>query len=332
MKFRFAVPALICIASLFPSAGYTASFDCGRAVSVVEMLVCSDAELSSLDDALERAYRVAITRNAEHKHLILAQRQWLAQRNSCRNRECLIGAYWSRLADYQTDEAVPEHINCDPVTGEVDTERCSTPNSIKLRAKPEELRTWYCMHGPVGEYIKVPCTTEETKYVLARTRVAKGDQTFCRSLLTKEYTLIDLYLPHSISADEAKTYLNLRGGDTEIYPYAGFFDINNDGKPENIGWIKAYSGAGGGCDVERFVELDSERAHIADTKLTALLGEHNCRNYYRAFRYQGKTYLENRQIKRLPTYAFVDMLKEVLELNGSIRRSVCLFTYSNDKL
>jgi len=320
------------MASLFPLAGNAASFDCGSAVSLVEKLVCSDAELSSLDAALEEAYRAAITRNKENNHLILAQRQWLAQRNTCRNRECLIGAYWSRLADYQTDEAVPEHINCDPVTGEVDTKRCSTPNSIKLRSRPEELRTWHCMHGPVGEYIKEPCTVEETKYVLARTRVANGDQTFCRTLLTAEYTLIDLYLPHSILVDEAKAYLSLRGGDTEIYPFAGFFDVNNDGKPESIGWIKAYSGAGSGCDVERFVELDSERAHIVDTKLTALLGEHNCRDYYRAFRYQGKTYIENRQIRRLPTYAFVDMLKEVLELNRSTRRSVCLFTYSDDKL
>jgi hypothetical protein len=187
------------------------------------------------------------------------------------------------------------------------------------------------MHGPVGDYIKKkPCTAEEAEYVAARTRVVQGDQVYCRALLTTEYTLIDLHLPHSVSAEEAKTYLDLRGAETEIYPLAGYFDINNDGKPENIGWLKAYSGAGSGCGIERFVQLDSKRAHIANTKLTALLGVNTCRDYYRAFQFQGRTYLENRRIKRLPTYAFVDLLKDVVELDGYTRRSVCRFAYRDD--
>jgi len=110
---------------------------------------------------------------------------------------------------------------------------------------------------------------------------------------------------------------------------AGYFDINNDGTPENIGWIKAYSGAGSGCDIERFVQLDPERTSIANTKLTALLGEAVCSDYHRAFRYKGKTYLENRRIKRLPSYAYVDLLKQVIALEGDSRRVVCEYAYKD---
>ena len=263
----------------------------------------------------------------ENKDLILEQRSWLAERNICHDRECLIRAYWSRLADLQDGYTAPEKVNCDAVVGDVDWERCS---SFHVALSPEYYNQGYCMQGAVGQYIQESCPAGETKNAVSRTKVTMGNQAFCRALLASEYTLIDLSLPHSISADEAGTHLQLRAAVTEIYEHAGYFDINNDGKPENIGWIKAYSGAGSGCGVEQYVQLDQKRAHIADTTLTATLSEHNCSDYYRAVRYQGKTYLVNHRTVHIPSYGYVGLLTEVLILNGNKRRSVCRFTYSND--
>lgn len=221
--------------------------------------------------------------------------------------------------------------NCDSTRGAVDIEHCPEELANANRASPDQLRTGYCMGGPVSEYIKKPCTKEDTEYVLARTKVVKGDKKFCSSLLTAEFTLFDLYLPHSVSEEEVKTHLQIPGGEASIYRLAGRFDINNDGKPENIGWIAVYSGAGSGCDIQRFVELDSKRAHIMKSDLTSLLaGESSCRDYYRAFRHRGKTYLENRQTRRLPHHAYVNLLKDVVELRGNERRNVCQFAYRPD--
>lgn len=327
MQFRLTLTAFAWVMALTPFVANAASFNCKRAATEVEKLICSDAELSDLDDELAEEYKRALARSGNPGNLIRAQRRWLAERNACGNRACLIAEYSSRLLVVQATPAA-EQINCDPSAGPVDIENC--PPSV-ARATPDQLRTGYCMHGPVGEYIKKSrCTPEETDYVVSRTRIVGGNQTFCGALLTAEYTLIDLNLSHSVSEEDAANYLSLRGATTEVYPMAGRFDVNNDGTPENIGWIKAYSGAGSGCDVERFVQLDSKRARIANTKLTALLGATTCSDYYRAFRYKGKTYLENRRIKRLPSYAYVDLIREVIALEGDARRVVCRYAYKDD--
>jgi len=190
--------------------------------------------------------------------------------------------------------------------------------------KPEHLY----MEGqyfPMDEYLKDrTCVTEVDNYVVARTRVIHGDPSFCNTLLRAKYTLIDLDLPHTILEDDANKYLSLGGASTEVYPLAGNFDINNDGERENIGWIKAYSPAGRGCDIERFVQLDAKRAHIANTKLTEMLGA-TCSSYYRAFRFEGRTYLENR---RFEPYYYTNILKEVVALDGDKRRVVCEYAYN----
>ncbi len=325
MQRNLVLTGLAWLIGLAPIAATAASFDCSRAAIEVEKLICSDANLSNLDNLLAEQYRLALERSGNRRNLVLAQRKWLSERNACRTRECLADVYSSRVFLLQSTPAAAD-VNCDQNIGAVDIDNCP-PDTPK--ATPEQLRTRYCMVGPVGDYIKKRvCTSEETNYVIAHTRIVQGDQKFCRKLLTEEYTLLDLDLDHSVSEEDATKYLDLRGATTEVYPLAGRFDINNDGKPENIGWIKAYSGAGSGCDIERFVQLDSERARILNTKLTALLGITSCSSYHRAFRHQGRTYLENRRIARLPS-AYVDLLKEVIALDGNTRSLVCRYAYKD---
>lgn len=72
-----------------------ASFDCRKASTQVENLICADSALSGLDDDLERAYRSAKIGNSD---VPVNQRDWLLNvRNQCTTNVCLEVAYKSRL-------------------------------------------------------------------------------------------------------------------------------------------------------------------------------------------------------------------------------------------
>ena len=79
---------------------YAASFDCGKAATAVEHLVCKNAWLSELDSMLSRAYRMS-TLYASKQAITAAQaeqKNWLATvRDRCKDEACLTQAYSSRL-------------------------------------------------------------------------------------------------------------------------------------------------------------------------------------------------------------------------------------------
>lgn len=82
---------------------YAASFDCVKASSRTEILICSAAELSRLDDALDKTYWLAMEQNVDMPELINEQRWWLKDvRNKCPNSECLKNAYIERINKLQS--------------------------------------------------------------------------------------------------------------------------------------------------------------------------------------------------------------------------------------
>jgi len=84
---------------LWSLAAEGASFDCDKARSQVEKTICSDAELSKLDDDLGIAYQASIAGGGAADQSRQEQRRWLAQRNACRDRACIKSAYEARLGD-----------------------------------------------------------------------------------------------------------------------------------------------------------------------------------------------------------------------------------------
>jgi len=76
-----------------------ASFDCRKARTPVEKMICSDPQLSDLDARLARSYRRARDAGADPAALQAAQRTWLAtERGKCNDVPCLKQAYQQRLA------------------------------------------------------------------------------------------------------------------------------------------------------------------------------------------------------------------------------------------
>jgi len=77
-----------------------ASFDCGKAVSNVEKLICGDGELSKLDEDLNRAYLQSLERPDVKQQAIISQKQWLKfTRNPCLDSVCLKKVYETRIKE-----------------------------------------------------------------------------------------------------------------------------------------------------------------------------------------------------------------------------------------
>ena len=71
------------------SSVQAASFDCAKANTKVEGLICGDVELSKLDDKLNMAYKAALQDKQRADSIKQAQKQWMKGRNGCRDVDCL---------------------------------------------------------------------------------------------------------------------------------------------------------------------------------------------------------------------------------------------------
>ena len=88
--------ASICV----PILGNAASFDCKKASTSVEKMICSDAALGRLDEALGENYKMMMATNigeGARADLKSTQRQWVAQRNKCADAACVLAAYKKRV-------------------------------------------------------------------------------------------------------------------------------------------------------------------------------------------------------------------------------------------
>ena len=88
---------------LFMASTLAASFDCAKATTKIEKIICTDAEASTLDEKLAAAYKAALNNEARADTTRLAQKQWLRERNGCKDVACVKQAYETRLASL-TDE------------------------------------------------------------------------------------------------------------------------------------------------------------------------------------------------------------------------------------
>ncbi len=189
----------------------------------------------------------------------------------------------------------------------------------------------YCAGPPLAQYEHASCSTHDNDALIAKSRVVSGSPNFCARLMKSHWSYFPLDLDQTVTRDEAQQFLSVGGALAVTDPNAGFFDINNDGHPEYLGRLQDYSGAGQGCDIEIFVEMNPERTHLQRSALSALLGtDTKCGNYPRPFRYENKTYIENRKIVKMRSLNFMlpNVLTEVYIFEGNKRRSVCTFALS----
>ncbi len=91
------LPLLLALVS---NVSQSASFDCTKAAIPVEKLICTDSELSRLDEELAVAYRTALAQASNADAFKNAHRKWLAAtRGQCDDAPCIKRAYRARLGE-----------------------------------------------------------------------------------------------------------------------------------------------------------------------------------------------------------------------------------------
>jgi uncharacterized protein len=75
-----------------------ASFDCTKARSATEVLICSDQRLSAADERLAAAYKAALARTSYNSTVRDAQRGWLKsyEVKTCKEVSCLYESFVAR--------------------------------------------------------------------------------------------------------------------------------------------------------------------------------------------------------------------------------------------
>lgn len=91
-------------------SAFAASFECTKAKSKTEKLICSDAEVSALDEALSAAYKRAYERVEDKSGLRQTQRDWLSSYalTGCSIASCLKSEISERIAVLNEVSAVGE--------------------------------------------------------------------------------------------------------------------------------------------------------------------------------------------------------------------------------
>ena len=104
---RKAVIALIVAMAAMPRVVAGSSFDCRKAGTIVENMICSSKELSTLDEQLAAAYRSVTLSSGNSEAVREQQRKWLREvRDKCQNETCLKGVYRDRLAQLGSGRTV----------------------------------------------------------------------------------------------------------------------------------------------------------------------------------------------------------------------------------
>lgn len=84
---------------LLGSVVQAASFDCGKASTKVECLICDNPELSKLDEVLAQAFKSVTQDEAHTKTIRNEQVRWIKHRNYCESSICLKALYKARIQE-----------------------------------------------------------------------------------------------------------------------------------------------------------------------------------------------------------------------------------------
>lgn len=96
MQYFFLIVTLVIA---YVPLAHGASFDCSKATTTVERMICADPEVSKLDVDLNVKYKAYLSKSANPDLIRQRQHYWLNTRNSCTNFGCLKIRYHKRIAE-----------------------------------------------------------------------------------------------------------------------------------------------------------------------------------------------------------------------------------------
>lgn len=91
----------VVLSLLLAATSQATSFDCEKAATKVEKMICADPELSKLDEELAKTYQNAMKDEGQAEVIKSTQKLWLKERNHCEDAACVKQAYASRLQNLE---------------------------------------------------------------------------------------------------------------------------------------------------------------------------------------------------------------------------------------
>ncbi len=119
---------------------HSASFDCDKAASKIEKLICSDSDLSNQDSKLGQLYRQLESSN----QLKDSQRQWVKNRNLCADSHCLRTHYQQRISEFEKDVLIEQYSGQKQKVTSIKEENWNNGGAlvIRLTVPIDENRRW----------------------------------------------------------------------------------------------------------------------------------------------------------------------------------------------
>jgi uncharacterized protein len=105
IKWAFAATAVL-TAAFVSQVQAAPSFDCAKASTRVELMICDHPRIARLDSELADAYRIALRDSpwaSANRRIRAEQKDWIAERNRCRNPRCLRQSYRQRIAQLRSE-------------------------------------------------------------------------------------------------------------------------------------------------------------------------------------------------------------------------------------
>lgn len=95
---------------VLPGIGAAASFDCSKAGTRTEKMICADSELSGLDERLSEVFQKAVKQSASQENR-LQQKRWMSEeRDRCRDSACISATYKRRIAQLESAVARTDEV------------------------------------------------------------------------------------------------------------------------------------------------------------------------------------------------------------------------------
>jgi len=87
----------VVLGSLMAVSAYAASFDCSKASTKIENMICGNIDVLNLDDEMNISYKAAIQDKSHAQEIRQNQKRWIKNRNSCPDIVCLKEVYTTRI-------------------------------------------------------------------------------------------------------------------------------------------------------------------------------------------------------------------------------------------
>lgn len=230
-----------------------ASFDCAKAASKVEKLICGDIDLSKLDEDLSKTYQQTLERSDDKQKSTDEQRQWLKHvRNACQDSGCIKHAYEARVSQLNavpseatkraTEDGLESNLTyrfkltkgkgipvCDAYLKRLNTTEYDSPPYCG-RPENDSVKDFALLHRvPLS-----PADVHDLYPIVWNFMLSANRKNLDWSDINLQRQLTQTGQGRLIGPGEKLIQMEFDGGRAKIWRYDSPIDIDNDGVPDNV--------------------------------------------------------------------------------------------------